>query len=151
VTTIIVRRKAFAYITSRTRLLLFTHPLHPEAGIQVPAGSMEPGEIPVDAVLREAREETGLTTLRVDRWLGRHLLDRRPDGRDEVHDRWFFHLICDGPPPATWRHGESTPSEGPDEFIPFDFFWADLTADLPPLIADHDHFVPDLRALLGIG
>lgn len=63
-----VVRKAFAYVTSGSRLLLFTRPLSPEAGIQVPAGSMRPGERPADAALREAIEETGLTSLRVERF-----------------------------------------------------------------------------------
>jgi 8-oxo-dGTP diphosphatase len=145
-----ISRKAFAYITSGTRLLLFTHPEHPQAGIQVPAGTMKPGEDPAEAVLREASEETGLTTLRVERWIGRHLVDARPYGRDEFHDRWYFHLTCAGSPPATWRHGEGDPSDGGSAWIPFDFFWADLAADLPPLIADHDRFIPELREKLDL-
>jgi 8-oxo-dGTP pyrophosphatase MutT (NUDIX family) len=39
-------------------LLVFQHP---HAGIQIPAGTIEPGETPEVAVLREAAEETGLT------------------------------------------------------------------------------------------
>ncbi len=147
---ITIRRKAVAYITSGTRLLLFAHPQHPEAGIQVPAGTMAPGEDPAAAVLREVREETGLTALRIDRWLGRQLFDAHPYGRDEFHDRWFYHVICDEAP-ERWRHWEADPSDGQARRIPFDFFWADLTADLPPLVAEHDRFIPELRALLGIG
>lgn len=41
-----------------TELLLFEHP---HAGIQLPAGTIEPGETPEAAALREAREETGLS------------------------------------------------------------------------------------------
>ena len=41
-----------------TELLLFEHP---HAGIQLPAGTIEPGETPETAALREAREETGLS------------------------------------------------------------------------------------------
>lgn len=145
---LIVRRKAFAYVTSGTRLLLFTHPESPEAGIQVPAGTMLPDEDPAAAVLREAREETGLTALRLGRWLGRDLVDARPYGRDEVHDRWFFHVICDEAP-ERWRHWESDPAGGGAP-IPFEFFWADLRGELPELIAGHDRFVPELKALLGI-
>ena len=37
----------------------------PEAGIQVPAGTVEADETPAAAALREAREETGLGDLRL--------------------------------------------------------------------------------------
>jgi 8-oxo-dGTP diphosphatase len=144
--TITISRKVFAYITSGTRLLLFTHPEHLDAGIQVPAGTMNPGEAPAGAVLREAFEETGLTTLRIDR----QLAAAHPYGRDEFHDRWFFHLICEGSPPETWRHGERDPSDGGSGWIPFDFFWADLATNLSPLIARHDRFIPELREILSL-
>ena len=51
--------KAVAYITFGNSLLVFTHPAHPDAGVQVPQGSLEVGEEPVEAAIREAREETG--------------------------------------------------------------------------------------------
>ena len=56
-----VKYKVFAYITNRQWLLLFTHLNAPEAGIQVPAGTIEAGESPEEAVLREVFEETGLS------------------------------------------------------------------------------------------
>ncbi len=37
---------------------------HPTAGLQLPAGTIDPGETPEAAVLREAEEESGLTRLR---------------------------------------------------------------------------------------
>lgn len=152
------RRKAFAYITSgttspttsRNRLLVFSHALSPEAGIQVPAGTMRDHESPEDAVQREAREETGLTRLTLVGLLGRQRFDARPFGRDEVHDRWFFHLTCDEKTPSQWRHGEGDPSDAPGKVIPFDCFWADLPDGVPPLIADHDRFLPDLVRALGL-
>lgn len=48
-------------------LLLFNHPT---ASIQLPAGTVEPGESPAAAALREAREETGLTDLVLQQALG---------------------------------------------------------------------------------
>lgn len=42
-------------------LLVFDHVDFPEAGTQVPAGGLEPGETPADAAVREVAEETGLT------------------------------------------------------------------------------------------
>lgn len=46
--------------TQEIELLVFQHP---QAGVQLPAGTVEPGEAPEDAVLREVEEETGLSTV----------------------------------------------------------------------------------------
>ena len=56
------REKALAYITRRPdELLVFAHTEdYPDSGIQVPAGGVEPGEEPADAVVRETFEESGL-------------------------------------------------------------------------------------------
>ena len=55
--------KVTAFITKefkgRRNLLLFKHPL---AGIQVPAGTVDLGEKPVQAVLREVEEETQISS-----------------------------------------------------------------------------------------
>lgn len=140
-----VVRKAFAYVTSGSRLLVFTHPLFPEAGIQVPAGTMKPGERPADAALREAIEESGLPTLRIERFIGRDVFDARTVGREEYNDRWFFHIVCEGDVPETWSHGEHDASDGTSGIIPFDFFWVDLASGVPSLIAGHGRFIPELR------
>lgn len=42
---------------------------HPFAGLQLPAGTWEPGETPAEAALREAQEETGLAQLEIVREL----------------------------------------------------------------------------------
>jgi len=119
------RSKVFAYITHLQQLLVFTHPDHPDAGIQVPAGTLEHGESPRAGVLREAFEETGLTGLRVVRFLGMFRFDARPYGRNEIHNRWFFHLECPGSPPETWIHREESPSDGGGP-IRFAFSWVPL-------------------------
>jgi 8-oxo-dGTP pyrophosphatase MutT (NUDIX family) len=48
-------------------VLLFQHP---NAGVQVPAGTVDPGEAIEDAVIREGQEETGLESLRLVQYLG---------------------------------------------------------------------------------
>jgi ADP-ribose pyrophosphatase YjhB (NUDIX family) len=146
----VVKRKAFAYVTHRNRLLIFTHPDSPEAGIQVPAGTLEDGEDPRDGALREATEETGLGGLEVVRFLGEQRRDLSDYGMDEINHRYFFHLACREEPPETWRHGEFTPSDGGVGPIPFDFFWARLPDEVPELIADHGYFLPALLAALGL-
>lgn len=151
-----IKRKAFAYITSGTtsgtasgapgrhRLLVFRHPLSPEAGIQVPAGTMDDAETPEKAVMREAAEETGLPDLKIVRMLGRQIFDARPFGRDELHDRWFFHLACHAPAPDRWRRDETDPAGSLSESIPFELFWVPLPDGVPDLIADHGRFLPEL-------
>ena len=64
--------KVTAFITRTGRqgqpqLLLFQHP---QAGVQLPAGTVDEGEEWVTAVLREALEETRLTHLTIHRHLG---------------------------------------------------------------------------------
>jgi 8-oxo-dGTP pyrophosphatase MutT (NUDIX family) len=63
--------KVTAFIIRETKgghdLLLFRHP---HAGVQIPAGAVEDGETPEEAVLREAQEETGLKSLSIRRYLG---------------------------------------------------------------------------------
>lgn len=138
-----LKRKVVAYITWDNALLVFRHPDYPEAGIQVPAGTIEPGETPENAVLREAFEETGIPGLALATLLGEQVYNMTPFGKDEAHHRYFFHLRCAGLQPQTWRHQEEAPSDGSGP-IAFEFFWAPLPNGVPPLIAGHDAYLPAL-------
>ena len=144
--------KALAYITHRDvvgdRLLVFRHPAFPEAGIQVPGGTVRPGEDPGAAALREAAEETGLPGLTLCAFLGTAAYDRRPFGGDGVDARHFYHLRYAGTPPRVWRHAEMDPSDGSPAPIVFAFYWARLPDGIPPLIADHGACLPELLAAL---
>lgn len=76
-----VLEKVTAFITRESDagpdLLLFEHPY---AGVQIPAGTVEAGEAPEQAALREAAEESGLTALSIRRYLG-HSEKRLPDDK----------------------------------------------------------------------
>ena len=134
-----IRHRAYAYITHESQLLVFTQP-DPTAGIQVPAGTIKEGEDPASAVLREAVEETGLLALRLVRFLAQDTRDMRDCGMDELQYRWFYHIACDGSPPARWRHGEF--DEAGTLLHPFDFFWATLPDEVPRLVANYDDMLP---------
>lgn len=119
--------KVMAYIVREDRLLVFTHaddatPF--ESGLQVPAGSVQPGELPEDAVLREAHEETGLGGLRIERFLGVAEYDARPYA-DAIWVRYFFQLSVDAAQlPERWTGWEL--GDGKGEPIRFEMFWVPL-------------------------
>lgn len=131
----IITEKVVAYITQGDKLLVFSHPHHPHAGIQVPAGTIQVGESPEEAVLREAFEETGLEDLELQAFLGIQVFDLTPFGRAEVQQRHFFHLQYHGETPSVWRHYENYPSEGSTEPIEFELFWVEFPHGVPQLIA----------------
>ncbi|MCX6043650.1 MAG: NUDIX domain-containing protein [Chloroflexi bacterium] len=143
------KHKVFAYITRGEQLLVFRHPYAPEAGIQVPAGTVEPDEALDVAVLREAFEETGLANLQLMGLLGEQVRVMADFGRDEIHHRHFYHLFCADETPITWRHVETNPSDGSGEHV-FEFFWVSLPDGVPALIADHGKLLPVLRTRMGL-
>ena len=129
----IIIEKVIAYITYGDKLLIFSHPRYPEAGIQVPAGTVEEGEPLEEAALREAREETGLAGLKIQSYLGVRDYDLSAFGGVGVQRRHFFHLALCGEAPARWRHYEKYPSDGSTEPIEFEFYWARFPGEVPEL------------------
>lgn len=109
----VVVDKAVCYVISGHHLLVFTHDDQPMdvTGVQVPAGSIRPGEAPAEAAIRELQEETGLHG-RVTRALGVAEYDLAPM-RDEIARRHFFVLtVDDADIESVWSAGEKDPSHG---------------------------------------
>ena len=99
---------------------------------------MEEGESIQDAVIREAQEETGLTSLTIRSYLGVREYDMSEyasllGGKIENHRRHYYHLELLGDAPETWRHYEWDRSGS--RTVPFDFFWAKMPDEVPELIA----------------
>lgn len=141
-------RKVMAYITQGRRLLVFVHPYAPDAGVQIPGGTLLPGETPEAGALREAREETGLDALRVVAFLGMREFDYRPHGRDELHLRYFYHLECLQSTPESWRHDEMDPSDGSTEPIPLEFYWVAWPGKAPDLAGEQGALLGTLNSPL---
>lgn len=139
-----VIHKVYAYVTRGNNLLVFRHIDVPEAGIQVPGGTVKDGEDLADAALREAQEETGLKDLSVHAYLGEQIRDMSDVGRDEIHHRHFYQLLCEGEPPETWQHDETDPSDGTPHPIPLEFFWTQIPSGLTELICDQGILLPVL-------
>lgn len=127
--------KVAAYITCGNQLLVFSQPEFPEAGIQIPSGTVGEDENFDTAVLREAFEETGLSGLRIQSFLGTCVYDMKPiTGKNIDIHRHYYHLSIPGPVERSrWQHWERTPSEGATEPILFELYWVDFPDDVPEL------------------
>jgi 8-oxo-dGTP pyrophosphatase MutT (NUDIX family) len=90
---------------------------HPEEGIQLVKGSIEPGESPRVAALRELAEEAGITGADIAHDLGVW---------SSEHDRhvWSLHLCTYSKLPDTWTH--HCPDDGGQDLR---FFWHDVHAE----------------------
>ncbi|MCC9206106.1 NUDIX domain-containing protein [Arthrobacter sp. zg-Y769] len=106
-------RKVVCYVVQREHLLVFTHNAVPMevTGVQVPAGTIRPGEKPVHAAVRELQEETGLAG-RIGKYLGQSRYDLRPM-RQEIATRHFYQLeVPVSDLSARWEAGEPDPDDG---------------------------------------
>ena len=82
-------------------LLVFEHRDHPEAGTQIPAGGLEPGETPEEGVFREVFEETGLRLTAEPTPVGVH---DHLDGLGRPARTFFFRVPAPPGAPASWEH-----------------------------------------------
>jgi len=96
---LLTRLRVVAYVTRGRELLVFDHLDLPEAGTQVPAGRLDPGETLEEGLARELDEEVGIRA-RVLRELG-HVTRRAGDGK--VYESHYFQLETDDPRDA-WEH-----------------------------------------------
>lgn len=120
-----VKYKAYIYLTCGSRLLVFEEADDPQIGLQVPGGTLDPGESFLHGARREFREETGLELpLALDHLIDQDVLFDNRAGRD-LHRRRLFHARTPTIERQEWEHFEMTPSAGGDP-IRFRLFWIDL-------------------------
>jgi ADP-ribose pyrophosphatase YjhB (NUDIX family) len=117
-------RKACTYITRNgSELLVFEGPGH--EGLQIPKGTVEPGETLREAAYREAVEESGLATFESLRHLTTDVWTRR-ESPPRRYVRSFFHAPVHEPRDA-WTH--TVTGEGEERGTEFEFSWIDLPTD----------------------
>ncbi|WP_332900258.1 MULTISPECIES: NUDIX hydrolase [unclassified Haladaptatus] len=117
-------QKACAYITRGDHeLLVFEGPGH--EGLQIPKGTIEPGENPRTAVLREIIEESGLGAISETRHLTTDVWTRR-NSPPRRYIRHFFHTTVHEPRDR-WTH--TVTGDGEESGAEFEFSWVELPAN----------------------
>jgi 8-oxo-dGTP pyrophosphatase MutT (NUDIX family) len=136
-----VKEKVLVYIFRRrgpnAEVLVFEHADFPEAGLQVPAGTLEPGEDPADGALREAYEESGLSGLSIGRFIG--VFDWLRSDLNQLHHRHVYVLTCAERVRDTWLHTVTAGEE--DQGLRFRFYWLAADVAKQALSADQGAYI----------
>lgn len=119
------KQKVVIYCVHNGMLLVHRHVDYPyeQVGVQVPAGTVEPGEDLQAAALRELCEETARDCYEIVRYLGTADYDITPL-RSEVQERHFFEARVTGDLPERWPSVET--HEGLSIPTRFECFWIPL-------------------------
>jgi ADP-ribose pyrophosphatase YjhB (NUDIX family) len=103
------------HISSEPQLLVFDQLGIPDAGTQVPAGGVKPGESLHDAVLREVAEETGLTDISV---VSEIATEQKPHPETgQPRHTTYFHVQARADTSDSWKH--SVTGTGQDSDLQF--------------------------------
>lgn len=137
-----LRQRVFTYITRADQLLILEYVDGRYLEPQIPGGTVKTDELPAQAALREAQEETGLSALQLVKCLGSFERNLTDIGRDETIVAWFFHLQTDEITPEKWQHFECDSSEGLGP-IEFAVSWVSLK-NLPKLGGIDESMLPEL-------
>lgn len=119
--------KVCAYVTrdEGRQLLVFEGPEYDR--FQVPKGTVEPGERPADAVLRELFEESGVRSVASSRLIASDVWTRRRTANGvKKYLRYFYHLEADVRRDG-WDHVVT--GEGKERGSTFRYSWLDLPTD----------------------
>ncbi|MFX3625325.1 MAG: NUDIX domain-containing protein [Ectobacillus sp.] len=118
------KKKVYAYVTrekeGKLQLLVYANYDNPDAGLQVPGGSVEHGETLVSALLRDILEESGLNNVKIEKTIADELIHVKE--KNEYQQRYFCHATLTADVKDEWLH---TVTSGEDNGHVFQFKWID--------------------------
>ncbi|KAA0564628.1 NUDIX domain-containing protein [Bacillus sp. CH30_1T] len=133
-------KKAYGYVTrvrdEKTQVLVFRHKNIPEAGIQVPKGTVKEYEDTYNAVIREIKEETGIQWFEVNKLISEDYWEN-DDGA--IHNRYFYKIICKEIADE-WEHNPT--GGGEEKGLTFQFFWISSDEEVDLIRGHADYLKP---------
>ena len=117
---------------------MFEHKDNPEAGLQVPGGTIEDDELLIDALYREIKEETGIRREDLELKGKLNKTNYFPENRDVIYERNIFHLAFTGEEHDRWEH--RVDGGGDDDGMTFCHRWVSVN-ELPELAANQDQAI----------
>ena len=137
-----LKRKVLAYITkgedTDREILVFEQKDNPDAGLQVPGGTIEEDELLIDALYREIEEETGINKEDLELKGKVNKTNYFPEHKNVVYERNIFHLKFIGKEHAGWEH--RVYGGGKDDGLTFYHRWVPIDK-LPELAASQDQAI----------
>lgn len=132
--------KVIAYITKREKgkrkLLVNLHRDFPDAGLQVPSGTVEENESIEEALFREVYEETGIKSVILIGKLHEYIYFYSP--RNEYHYRHIYHMEVQNCP-QQFTHIVKSADE--DDGIVLEYFWMDINEAREKLAVNQGDFL----------
>lgn len=138
--------KVMIYILNSTgdSVLAFTQKYSPEAGVQVPAGTIELDENPKEAAYREFAEETGLE-IEIKLELFAITYFDMYEYKDELHLRhWYIGFADNVLSKSNWDYVEQREADESD--IYYKYFWHPIKQS-NDLIAGHGDLLNHARSI----
>ncbi|TDL32011.1 NUDIX domain-containing protein [Jeotgalibacillus sp. S-D1] len=133
-------KKAYGYVTrvrnGKKQVLAFRHKGIPEAGFQIPKGTVKEDEEPYSAVSREIKEETGINRFEVKKMIAEDFW-RNDDG--VIHHRYFYKIVCDEMTDE-WEHNPT--GGGEEQGLTFQFFWLSSDEEVELIRGHADYLKP---------
>jgi 8-oxo-dGTP pyrophosphatase MutT (NUDIX family) len=133
-------KKAYGYVTrvrdEKTQVLVFRHKDIPEAGIQIPKGTVKEDEDTYNAVIREIKEETGIQSFEVNNLISEDYWEN-DDGA--IHNRYFYKIICNEFADE-WEHNPT--GGGEEKGLTFQFFWISSDEEVELIRGHADYLKP---------